>query len=41
MARPAHLPAEWPGIEAGALFADLDARLRLDAHTYAHTLITG
>jgi len=41
LARPAHLPAEWPGIEAGALFANLDARLRLDAHTHAHTLITG
>ena len=34
-----HLPATWPGIEAGELFATLDARLRDDAHTHAlHTI---
>ena len=34
-----HLPATWPGIEAGELFASLDARLRDDAHTHAlHTI---
>jgi len=30
-----HLPPDWPGIEAGDLFARLDARLRDDAHTHA------
>ena len=31
-----HLPAGWPGIEAGELFASLDARLREGAHAHAH-----
>ncbi len=36
-----HLPATWPGIEAGELFASLDARLRDDAHTHAQHTIGG
>ncbi len=35
----AHLPADWPGIEAGALFADLDARLRESAAEHAHAVL--
>ena len=36
-----HLPADWPGIEAGHLFAGLDARLREDAHTHARAVVRG
>ena len=36
-----HLPADWPGIEAGELFAGLDARLREAAHTHAHAIVHG
>ncbi|WP_248580657.1 PaaX family transcriptional regulator C-terminal domain-containing protein [Nocardioides sp. InS609-2] len=36
-----HLPADWPGIEAGDLFAGLDARLREGAHTHAHGVVHG
>ncbi|MGZ5401174.1 MAG: PaaX family transcriptional regulator, partial [Nocardioides sp.] len=37
-----HLPAAWPGIEAGELFASLDARLREGAHAHArHTVVGG
>ena len=36
-----HLPAAWPGIEAGELFASLDARLREDARTHAHHTVGG
>ena len=34
-----HLPPDWPGSEAGDLFARLDARLRDDAHTHAHRIV--
>ena len=30
-----HLPADWPGIEAGGIFIGLDSRLRDDAQTHA------
>ncbi len=36
-----HLPRDWPGIEAGELFATLDARLRDEAHTHAHAIVHG
>ncbi len=36
-----HLPRDWPGIEAGDLFARLDARLREDAHRHAHAIVHG
>ncbi|WP_426241698.1 PaaX family transcriptional regulator C-terminal domain-containing protein [Nocardioides sp. LHG3406-4] len=36
-----HLPADWPGIEAGELFTGLDARLREDAHDHAHPIVHG
>jgi phenylacetic acid degradation operon negative regulatory protein len=35
------LPADWPGIRAGDLFAELDSRLRHPAAKHAHTLIGG
>lgn len=35
------LPADWPGVRAAALFADLDARLRHPAAKHAHALIDG
>ena len=34
-----HLPPDWPGIEAGELFARLDEHLRDDAHTHAHGIV--
>jgi phenylacetic acid degradation operon negative regulatory protein len=34
-----HLPEDWPGIEAGELFARLDVRLRDDAHKHAHAIV--
>jgi phenylacetic acid degradation operon negative regulatory protein len=34
-----HLPAEWTGVAAGELFADLDARLRKPADQHAHALL--
>lgn len=36
-----HLPARWPGIEAGELFASLDARLRESAYAHAHHTVGG
>ena len=33
------LPRDWPGVRAGELFADLDARLRQPAAKHAHALI--
>jgi phenylacetic acid degradation operon negative regulatory protein len=33
------LPADWPGIRAGDLFAELDARLRGPAAKHAHALV--
>jgi phenylacetic acid degradation operon negative regulatory protein len=35
------LPADWPGVRAGDLFAELDDRLRAPAAQHAHTLIAG
>jgi phenylacetic acid degradation operon negative regulatory protein len=35
------LPAGWPGVRAGELFAELDARLHQPAATHAHALIAG
>jgi phenylacetic acid degradation operon negative regulatory protein len=35
------LPADWPGVHAGDLFADLDDRLREPAAKHAHALISG
>jgi len=34
------LPADWPGIRAGDLFADLDERLRGPAAKHAHALVS-
>ena len=36
-----HLPPDWPGIEAGDLFARLDGQLRDDAHKHAHGIVHG
>jgi phenylacetic acid degradation operon negative regulatory protein len=33
------LPRDWPGVRAGALFGDLDGRLRQPATKHAHALI--
>jgi phenylacetic acid degradation operon negative regulatory protein len=33
------LPADWPGVRAGNLFAALDGRLRAPAAKHANTLI--
>ena len=37
----AYLPADWPGVEAEGLFAELDQRLRSDAHDHAMSLVHG
>jgi phenylacetic acid degradation operon negative regulatory protein len=34
-----HLPADWSGIEAGALFTELDRRLRTSAHQHAAAIV--
>ena len=34
-----HLPRDWPGIEAGEIFARLDGQLRDDAHKHAHGIV--
>jgi phenylacetic acid degradation operon negative regulatory protein len=35
------LPTDWPGVRAGDLFAELDARLREPAAKHARTLVAG
>jgi phenylacetic acid degradation operon negative regulatory protein len=35
------LPADWPGVRAGDLFADLDDRLRDPARKHALALLSG
>ena len=34
-----HLPDDWSGIEAGALFTALDRRLRTSAHQHAAAIV--